>query len=131
MSIAHSEARTFCTFTPVLKPNSKRIKSMWISIYVVLTIKKLQIIHLVWSWVTIVTGYTWTDGSPTEYVNWENGQPDPDEAQNCVQMTYSAAGKWSNTFCSTPKSWICKIRRGKPLYHYGLKRWIYWDNNLL
>ena len=63
-------------------------------------------------------GWAWTDGTPTEYVNWSEGEPsDPDgsEGENCVEM-YMFNGKWNDVWCSAQNGYICKTQRGTYLH---------------
>ena len=56
-------------------------------------------------------GFSWTDGTTVEYVNWANDQPTDGELDNCVEIS-PQVGKWSTIQCNSKKNWICKIRKG-------------------
>lgn len=60
-----------------------------------------------------VTGFTWSDGSPRDYVNWGDDEPnDFYDNEDCVTH-YSIWGmKWNDDNCYTLYPYICKIPKG-------------------
>nr|XP_011422437.3 macrophage mannose receptor 1 isoform X2 [Crassostrea gigas] len=59
-------------------------------------------------------GHRWTDSSPTDYTNWNRGEPnDAGGIEDCVSMISN--GKWNDINCFFSKPFICKVQRGVPL----------------
>ncbi|CAH1779946.1 unnamed protein product [Owenia fusiformis] len=57
-------------------------------------------------------GWLWIDRTPTDYVNWNKGEPnDWGGAERCVNM-YSKTGYWNDEQCNMPHSFICKKSKG-------------------
>uniref|UniRef100_A0A914CNQ2 C-type lectin domain-containing protein n=1 Tax=Acrobeloides nanus TaxID=290746 RepID=A0A914CNQ2_9BILA len=50
--------------------------------------------------------WTWTDGKPFSYANWEKGEPK--NGNNCTYINPSG-GKWLSADCSQPKPYLCEI----------------------
>ncbi len=64
----------------------------------------------------LILGWVWTDGSGTNYKNWDDGQPDDKGGTwNCVEMSQSD-GTWAVTDCYSNRNWLCKIRRGNIIF---------------
>lgn len=60
-----------------------------------------------------VTGFSWSDGSPRDYVNWGNGEPnDYYDNEDCVTHQNMWLSKWNDDNCYTLYPYICKIRKG-------------------
>ncbi|KAG8519254.1 Low affinity immunoglobulin epsilon Fc receptor [Galemys pyrenaicus] len=51
--------------------------------------------------------FVWMDGSPLDYSNWRQGEPNNDgQGEDCVVM--EGSGQWNDAFCYTPRdSWVC------------------------
>ncbi len=51
--------------------------------------------------------YTWTDGTSSQFTNWDTNQPNNAERnQHCAYI--KSNGKWNNKECSSLKSYMCK-----------------------
>lgn len=56
--------------------------------------------------------YTWADGWPVMYTNWDVNQPT--STGGCVMV--NSTGKWSDVPCNNTYPYICKISKGKSHY---------------
>ncbi|XP_033107417.1 macrophage mannose receptor 1-like isoform X2 [Anneissia japonica] len=56
-------------------------------------------------------GFTWTDGTPVDYTNWENGEPNNVNEEDCVEMFFSTRN-WNDIGCDRTRHWVCKIAKG-------------------
>ncbi|VDO71258.1 unnamed protein product [Heligmosomoides polygyrus] len=60
-------------------------------------------------------GWTWTDGSSTNYTNWAPGQPNNvNKAENCAQLynvdNFKSPKKWNDYPCTKKVcGYVCKI----------------------
>ena len=55
----------------------------------------------------------WSDGTPTEYVHWGNGQPNNLRGrQDCTEMLRTS-GSWNDNGCNARGAYICKYTLGK------------------
>eukprot|EP00092_Neocalanus_flemingeri_P080451 GFUD01100354.1.p1 GENE.GFUD01100354.1~~GFUD01100354.1.p1 ORF type:complete len:211 (-),score=33.55 GFUD01100354.1:201-833(-) len=52
--------------------------------------------------------WTWSDGYPMEFEDWNEGQPNESGDQDCGVLDTSFAGRWSDVSCSTPRAFLCK-----------------------
>ncbi|XP_030649161.1 C-type mannose receptor 2 [Chanos chanos] len=55
-------------------------------------------------------GWQWSDSSPLKYLNWEAGQPNHEEEENCAVIRTETSGRWQNRDCSIAMPYICKKR---------------------
>ena len=65
-----------------------------------------------------ITGWSWVDGSPLDYLHWADGQPSSslfDSYQMCVEMQWS--GHWNDVACSSRRKFIC-LRRINSMWYY-------------
>lgn len=61
-------------------------------------------------------GFSWSDGSPTDYINWGNHEPnDFYDNEDCVTHNGVWASDWNDDHCYTLYPYICKIPKGKPV----------------
>ena len=61
----------------------------------------------------IEAGYTWSDGSPVTFLNWQSGEPnDVNNVENCAEM-YLANTRWNDMKCTGLIGYICKQPLGK------------------
>lgn len=61
-------------------------------------------------------GFTWSDGSPRDYVNWGDDEPnDFYDNEDCVTHQNIWGMKWNDDNCYTLYPYICKIPKGKPV----------------
>ncbi|KAJ7408292.1 Macrophage mannose receptor 1 [Pitangus sulphuratus] len=51
--------------------------------------------------------WLWLDSTAVNFVNWNVGEPSPQENEHCVEM-YADSGYWNNIYCSSYKGYICK-----------------------
>ncbi|KAK2822606.1 hypothetical protein Q5P01_022671 [Channa striata] len=83
-----------------LRGPSLRYKSVWIGLYAP----------------DPSTGYVWSDRSPVNFQNWEEGEPNnKNNAESCVEInpyTWYARGSWRDVHCEKKNGWICQIRAG-------------------
>ncbi|XP_071940974.1 macrophage mannose receptor 1-like [Antedon mediterranea] len=56
-------------------------------------------------------GFTWTDSTPVDYTNWENGEPNNVNEEDCVEMFFSARN-WNDIGCDRTRHWVCKLPKG-------------------
>ncbi|XP_073438361.1 macrophage mannose receptor 1-like [Dendrobates tinctorius] len=82
-------------------------------------------------------GFTWSDGSPLNYENWEYSKPDnSDEQDKCVAMN-SFWFSWHNVHCDLQFQWICKLQKGKELkeepkplkYNFTSDGWLIYNDH--
>jgi len=52
-------------------------------------------------------GWTWSDGSPVDFTNWGNGEPNGVNAEECVEM-YPWDGTWNDVSCLEKRGFICQ-----------------------
>nr|KAG5696149.1 hypothetical protein BaRGS_026508 [Batillaria attramentaria] len=55
--------------------------------------------------------YSWVDGWPVTFTQWDSGEPNLQSAGSCVTML---DGMWSDTFCNETHPFVCKITSAKP-----------------
>jgi len=52
--------------------------------------------------------FSWVDGTPTDYFNWEVGEPnDSNNEEDCVEF-YEHTGEWNDLNCGNRKGYICR-----------------------
>ena len=56
----------------------------------------------------------WVDDTPVDFTNWEDGEPNGNGNELCVEM-YKFNGKWNDAACETGlnRGYICKAKKGK------------------
>ena len=59
---------------------------------------------------TSENSFVWSDESPVSYVNWNGGEPNNVNSENCVQMKMKD-GSWNDAHCVDKISSICE-RKG-------------------
>lgn len=55
-------------------------------------------------------GFSWRDGSPVNFLNWNKGEPSDamsSSQEECVEM-YTDSGKWNDVTCFTKRRYVCK-----------------------
>ncbi|XP_077993133.1 macrophage mannose receptor 1-like [Glandiceps talaboti] len=58
-------------------------------------------------------GFVWTDGSPVNFVSWDDDEPnDYNNEEDCVEMTFAAPKGWNDRKCTRKKNWVCQIPKG-------------------
>uniref|UniRef100_A0A669CXF4 Mannose receptor, C type 1b n=1 Tax=Oreochromis niloticus TaxID=8128 RepID=A0A669CXF4_ORENI len=62
------------------------------------------------------TGYVWSDGSPVNFQEWKDGEPNNENnAESCAQMKRNYWEKtffWSDVHCEKYNNWVCQIHAG-------------------
>ncbi|KAL9984866.1 hypothetical protein ACROYT_G007207 [Oculina patagonica] len=54
--------------------------------------------------------YVWVDGSPIPFSEWLPGEPDGNEAENCVVQSKSDYGPgWADKHCFDSKAFVCEV----------------------
>ncbi|KAM9349892.1 macrophage mannose receptor 1-like [Symphorus nematophorus] len=89
------------------------------------------------------TGFVWSDGSPLQFQQWADGQPNnKNNMQSCVEMIrprHSSRWYWNDVHCEKNNGWLCKIHRGvtpkpspkpaTPDYNRTSDGWLEWRGN--
>ncbi|CAH1789708.1 unnamed protein product [Owenia fusiformis] len=52
--------------------------------------------------------FEWIDGSTIPYENWEHGEPNGENNQNCTRIQLSEDWEWEDKQCTYEKQFICK-----------------------
>ncbi|XP_033624642.1 macrophage mannose receptor 1-like [Asterias rubens] len=63
-------------------------------------------------------GFVWSDGSPVEYENWGNGEPNNyNGIENCAEGFLNAdpLRGWNDLACDSPRHWICGVPKNVPV----------------
>ncbi|BFZ22372.1 hypothetical protein BsWGS_25410 [Bradybaena similaris] len=56
----------------------------------------------------VENSFTWVDGTPVQYTNWEPGEPNNNNNEDCVAMD-TVNGKWNDIQCANAYSlFVCK-----------------------
>ena len=70
-----------------------------------------QTTHLVFHF---LGGWEWADGTPVDYVYWENGEPNGlERGENCAEMYDERYGKWNDEDCLAGAGYICSLKQCK------------------
>ncbi|KAF4528533.1 hypothetical protein B566_EDAN017060, partial [Ephemera danica] len=56
--------------------------------------------------------YTWGDGQPMTYTNWNTGDPVNENTEECLLLTQ---GKWSDMYCSAVNFFMCEQKSGQTI----------------
>uniref|UniRef100_A0A8B9GP43 Macrophage mannose receptor 1 n=1 Tax=Amazona collaria TaxID=241587 RepID=A0A8B9GP43_9PSIT len=56
--------------------------------------------------------WLWLDNTAVNFVNWNAGEPSPQQNEHCVEM-YANSGYWNNFYCSSYRGYICKKPKSK------------------
>jgi hypothetical protein len=62
--------------------------------------------------------WTWLDHKPWQFNNFVQGEPNGEEAENCLEMKKQAAGDrpagwWNDKACSEKRNFICSYYNSK------------------
>uniref|UniRef100_A0A914PIG3 C-type lectin domain-containing protein n=1 Tax=Panagrolaimus davidi TaxID=227884 RepID=A0A914PIG3_9BILA len=52
--------------------------------------------------------WTWTDGTPLDFTDWDNGEPENITGNNCAGQSING-GIWKTDDCYKTKPYICKV----------------------
>ncbi|CAM4596076.1 unnamed protein product, partial [Lepidochelys kempii] len=98
-----------------------------------ITINRKEVKHVIWQmvldkgfifqhfWMGLIylnsdEGYTWIDGSPVIYENWNEEEPSNDKGiEHCGMFEGSPTMQWNDLYCERLLNWICEIKKGIPL----------------
>ncbi|XP_030839658.1 alpha-N-acetylgalactosamine-specific lectin-like [Strongylocentrotus purpuratus] len=58
--------------------------------------------------------FDWTDGTPVDYYNWQPGQPDNWQNEDCVEVRNVGNNdyerqRWNDKGCSTARAFFCRM----------------------
>ncbi|KAM8849997.1 macrophage mannose receptor 1-like isoform 2-T2 [Spinachia spinachia] len=88
-----------------------------------------------------VTGYVWSDGSPLQFLHWEDGEPNnKNNVESCTSINMRkvrGTASWNDLHCETYLDWMCQIRAGvtpnpppdrvTPDHNVGDDGWLEWN----
>ncbi|CAI5788830.1 Uncharacterized protein PODLI_1B041026 [Podarcis lilfordi] len=81
-------------------------------------------------------GFSWSDGSPLGYTNWEYGEPNNyNEIEHCGELNANYRMRWNDIHCEDLYNWICQIKKGEepkpeptepplPKFQYSSDGWL-------
>ncbi|XP_051266208.1 macrophage mannose receptor 1 [Dicentrarchus labrax] len=86
------------------------------------------------------TGYTWSDGSPVNFLHWQEGEPNNhNNDESCAEFriySWHDSGSWNDMNCESYNDWLCQIRTGVtpkpppndtvPEYNTTADGWLQW-----
>ncbi|XP_061588555.1 macrophage mannose receptor 1-like [Cololabis saira] len=89
------------------------------------------------------TGYVWSDGSPVNFLHWQDEEPNnKNNVESCVEFyahNYDEDGSWNDNHCEKYNNWICQIPTGftpkpppepvAPDYNTTSDGWLEWKGN--
>ena len=55
--------------------------------------------------------YGWSDGTPFDYLNWADAEPNNDE-ERCVEM-YAGSRRWNDQVCDSERGYVCKAKKSE------------------
>uniref|UniRef100_H2T6P4 Mannose receptor, C type 1b n=1 Tax=Takifugu rubripes TaxID=31033 RepID=H2T6P4_TAKRU len=63
------------------------------------------------------TGYVWSDGSPVNFLHWQEGEPNNhNNDESCTEFrmhnSWEESGSWNDVNCESYNDWLCQIRAG-------------------
>ena len=53
--------------------------------------------------------FVWEDGSTVTYTNWNTGEPNDSNGEDCTHSNYSPPGVWNDYPCSNGQPFICEL----------------------
>uniref|UniRef100_A0A674MUZ2 Mannose receptor, C type 1b n=1 Tax=Takifugu rubripes TaxID=31033 RepID=A0A674MUZ2_TAKRU len=61
------------------------------------------------------TGYVWSDGSPVNFLHWQEGEPNNhNNDESCTEFrmhnSWEESGSWNDVNCESYNDWLCQIR---------------------
>uniref|UniRef100_A0A8C4NYA1 Mannose receptor, C type 1b n=1 Tax=Dicentrarchus labrax TaxID=13489 RepID=A0A8C4NYA1_DICLA len=77
------------------------------------------------------TGYTWSDGSPVNFLHWQEGEPNNhNNDESCAEFriySWHDSGSWNDMNCESYNDWLCQIRTGTiGTYNTTADGWLQW-----
>nr|XP_046265195.1 macrophage mannose receptor 1-like isoform X4 [Scatophagus argus] len=90
-----------------------------------------------------LTGYVWSDGSPVNFQQWDDDEPNNrNNVESCAELKlhqFDRSKSWNDVHCEKFKGWLCQIRRGvtpkpapdsvAPDYNRTSDGWLEWKGN--
>uniref|UniRef100_A0A3Q3W752 Mannose receptor, C type 1b n=1 Tax=Mola mola TaxID=94237 RepID=A0A3Q3W752_MOLML len=91
-----------------------------------------------------ITGYVWTDGSPVNFQDWQDGEPNnKNNVESCAELRIQrqeSRSLWNDVHCETYNNWLCQIRLGENIFIYPFSGmfldynktsdgWLEWNGN--
>ncbi|XP_061441866.1 LOW QUALITY PROTEIN: macrophage mannose receptor 1-like [Rhineura floridana] len=65
------------------------------------------------NYISPTEGFSWSDGSPFGYTNWEYGEPNNyNEIEHCAELNANFRMRWNDIHCEDLHNWICQIEKG-------------------
>ena len=56
------------------------------------------------------SGWLWTDGTPVDFTNWRDGEPNnADGGEHCGSLYMPDEGEWNDDTCSDKLFFLCQI----------------------
>ncbi len=53
--------------------------------------------------------FTWVDGTAVDFDGWADGEPNDSNGEDCVEMTFFAAGAFNDNSCDRQQYYICEL----------------------
>uniref|UniRef100_A0A3Q3W748 Uncharacterized protein n=1 Tax=Mola mola TaxID=94237 RepID=A0A3Q3W748_MOLML len=87
------------------------------------------------------TGYVWSDGSPVNFLHWQEGEPNNhNNDESCAEFkiyNWDESGSWNDLNCDSYNDWLCQIRLSVKIncqyafaeYNMTSDGWIKWKGN--
>uniref|UniRef100_A0A8B9R5I9 C-type lectin domain-containing protein n=1 Tax=Astyanax mexicanus TaxID=7994 RepID=A0A8B9R5I9_ASTMX len=51
--------------------------------------------------------WIWSDGSNSSFRDWNTGEPNTIESENCIQLQGTNGYRWADVACHWPNSFVC------------------------
>uniref|UniRef100_A0A8C3EI87 Uncharacterized protein n=1 Tax=Corvus moneduloides TaxID=1196302 RepID=A0A8C3EI87_CORMO len=62
-------------------------------------------------------GFSWSDGSPVRYTNWDDSPRNSGQRKFCGSLNGARlSGLWSLSVCQEQHNWVCQIKQGYLIY---------------
>ncbi|MEQ2226394.1 hypothetical protein ILYODFUR_027018, partial [Ilyodon furcidens] len=58
-------------------------------------------------WIGLYREKLWSDGSPSLFRHWADGQPNDPSGDQCVAGSFTDSGRWSDESCSLSLPFVC------------------------
>ncbi len=54
--------------------------------------------------------FEWTDGSAESYTNWEAGEPNDENGEDCTKLQENISYRWNDAICTYTSTFVCQAR---------------------